>query len=327
MCPLCATTAALTAVTWTTALATWGIGLTGLITARRQHSRAGFSGAWVTDRIQTEERKMSIDQPRGETPLVVSKAEWRAARIALLAREKELTARKDRLAAERRSLPWVRVEKNYVFEGPAGPATLSQLFEGRSQLFIKHFMLGPGQAQHCVGCSLEVDHLAGIRVHLEHHDLTYAVVARAPIGEIERLKRKMGWHFTWVSSYGNDFNFDFNVSFTDAQLAAGRGYYNFREVEVNAAMADLSGDSVFIKDGAGQIYHTYSAYGRGGEQFLGIYAYLEATPKGRAENGPHQSLTDWVRPHNMYDRGGMVEGTGRYHAADCGCAVHRGAGA
>jgi len=266
---------------------------------------------------------MSNDEPRRQAPRIASREEWRAARIALLAKEKELTAMKDRLAAERRSLPWVRVDKDYVFDGPLGPVTLSQLFEGRSQLFIKHFMKGPGQAHQCVGCSLEVDHLAGIRVHLEHHDLTYAVVARAPIEEIEKLKRKMGWDFTWVSSYRNDFNFDFNVSFSDSEIALGRGYYNFGEVNVSPGMIDLSGDSVFVKDDEGQVYHTYSAYARGGEQFLGIYAYFDATPKGRDENGPYHSLPDWARPHNMYDRGGMVEGTGRYHAADCGCAAHR----
>jgi predicted dithiol-disulfide oxidoreductase (DUF899 family) len=169
---------------------------------------------------------MKTDPPNG--PLrIASREEWRAARIALLQKEKALTAMKDALAAERRALPWVRIEKDYVFDGANGPVTLSELFEGRSQLFIKHFMMGPGQSQQCVGCSLEVDHLAGIRVHLEHHDVTYAVVARAPIEEIERLKRKMGWDFTWVSSYRNDFNFDFNVSFTAAEIALGLGRYNF----------------------------------------------------------------------------------------------------
>jgi predicted dithiol-disulfide oxidoreductase (DUF899 family) len=276
------------------------------------------SAALAANRI--EEREVNTDQSRGQAPRIVSRGEWLAARIALLAGEKELTAMKDRLTAERRRLPWVRVDQDYVFDGPSGAVTLSQLFDGRSQLFIKHFMLGPGQAQHCVGCSLEVDHLAGIRVHLEHHDLSYAVVARAPIQEIEQLRKKMGWDFTWVSSFANDFNFDFNVSFTDAQLAAGRGFYNFREV--SPGMADLSGDSVFVKDEAGQVYHTYSTYGRGGEQFLGTYAYLDATPKGRAENGPHRSLADWARPHNMYGRGGTVEGTGRYHAEGCSCAAH-----
>jgi predicted dithiol-disulfide oxidoreductase (DUF899 family) len=264
---------------------------------------------------------MNTDHPSGPVR-IASREDWRTARIALLEKEKALTAMKDALAAERRALPWVRVEKDYLFDGPTGRVTLSELFEGRSQLFIKHFMMGPGQSQQCVGCSLEVDHLAGIRVHLENHDVTYAVVARAPIEEIERLKRKMGWDFTWVSSYRNDFNFDFNVSFSDAEIALGRGLYNFREVEVNPGMIDLSGDSVFIKDEGGEIFHTYSTYGRGGEQFLGIYGYFDVTPKGRAENGPFHSLPDWARPHNMYGRGGTVTGMGRYHPADCGCTAH-----
>jgi predicted dithiol-disulfide oxidoreductase (DUF899 family) len=264
---------------------------------------------------------MNTDQSRGPVR-IASREEWLAARIALLEKEKALTAMKDTLAAERRALPWVRVETNYVFDSPTGPVTLSELFAGRSQLFIKHYMLGPGQSHQCVGCALEVDHLAGIRVHLEHHDVAYSVVARAPIEEIERLKRNMGWDFTWVSSYRNDFNFDFNVSFSDAEIALGRGLYNFREVDVNPGMIDLSGNSVFVKDEVGDIFHTYSAYGRGGEQFLGVYGYLDVTPKGRAENGPYHSLPDWVRPHNMYGHGGTVTGMGRYHAADCGCAAH-----
>ena len=264
---------------------------------------------------------MNTDHPN-DPPRVASRQDWLTARVALLEKEKALTAMKDALAAERRALPWVHVEKDYVFEGPTGPVTLSELFAGRSQLFIKHFMMGPGQSQQCVGCSLEVDHLAGIRVHLENHDLSYAVVARAPIEQIERLKRKMDWDFTWVSSYRNEFNFDFNVSFSDAEIALGRGLYNFREVEVNPGMIDLSGDSVFIKDEGGKIFHTYSTYGRGGEQFLGIYGYLDVTPKGRAENGPYHSLPDWVRPRNMYGHGGTVTGMGRYHASDCGCTAH-----
>jgi predicted dithiol-disulfide oxidoreductase (DUF899 family) len=286
--------------------------------------QAGTSSVASEARIESnrEEREMSTDQFGGQPRRIVSREEWLAARLELLAREKELTAMKDHLALKRRRLPWVRIEKDYIFDGPAGAVTLSQLFDGRSQLFIKHFMMGPGQAQPCVGCSLEVDHLTGIRVHLEHHDLSYAVVARAPIREIEQLRKQMGWDFMWVSSFNNDFNFDFNVSFTDAQLAAGRGNYNFREE--NPGLADLSGNSVFVKDAAGQVYHTYSTFGRGGEQFLGVYAYLDATPKGRAENGPYHSLPDWARPHNMYGRGGTVESSGRYHAAGCSCAAHGG---
>src|SRR5258708_27893914 len=158
---------------------------------------------------------------------VVSRAEWLEARTGLLAEEKEFTRLRDRLSAEQRALPWVRVEKDYVFDGPSGKVTLAQLFDGRSQLFIKHFMMGPGQTRQCVGCSFEVDHVEGILVHLENHDVSYAAVARAPIEEIEAVRKRMGWRFTWVSSYTSDFNYDFNVSFTEEQIAAGEGPYNF----------------------------------------------------------------------------------------------------
>jgi predicted dithiol-disulfide oxidoreductase (DUF899 family) len=158
---------------------------------------------------------------------VVSQAEWIVARKQLLAKEKEFTRQQDALNAERRGLPWVKIEKEYVFDGPSGKVTLAQLFDGRSQLFVKHFMIGPGQKQHCVGCSLEVDHLTGLLPHLENHDVSYAAVARAPIGEIEAFRNRMGWRFNWVSSYHNDFNYDFNVSFKPENMAAGTAFYNF----------------------------------------------------------------------------------------------------
>src|SRR5438309_7141668 len=180
------------------------------------------------------------------TNRIVSREEWLAARTELLAKEKELTRLRDRLAAERRALPWVKVEKNYVFDGPSGKVSLADLFAGRSELFIKHFMLGPGQPGQCVGCSLEVDHLEGILVHLENHDVTYAVVARAPIEEIEAVRNRMGWRFRWVSSYHSDFNYDFNVSFTPQEIAAGRAFHNYEYGD--PGLEDLSGDSVFFKD-------------------------------------------------------------------------------
>jgi predicted dithiol-disulfide oxidoreductase (DUF899 family) len=254
-------------------------------------------------------------------PRIVSQAEWLEARKVLLVKEKELTRFRDRLAAERRALPWVKVEKRYVFDAPHGKVTLADLFDGRSQLFIKHFMMGPGQASQCVGCSLEVDHVEGLLGHLQNHDVSYAVVARAPIAEIETVRERMGWRFTWVSSYHSEFNYDFRVSFTPQQIATGRASYNYEDV--NPGLEDLSGDSVFVRDQAGQIFHTYSTYGRGGEEFLGIYRYLDATPKGRDENGPYNTLADWVRPKNMYGKGGVVEGSGRYHQAACGCRVHQ----
>jgi predicted dithiol-disulfide oxidoreductase (DUF899 family) len=202
----------------------------------------------------------------------------------MLKKEKELTHARDQLVTERQKLPWVKVEKEYIFDAPEGKVTLADLFDRRSQLFIKHFMMAPGQIGQCVGCSLEVDHIDGLLVHLENHDVTYAVVARAPIEEIEAVRKRMGWRFRWVSSFHSDFNYGFNVSFTPEQIAAGRAFHNYEYKD--PGLEDLSGDSAFFKDKAGQIYHTYSTFGRGGEEFLGIYRYLEATPKGRNENGP-----------------------------------------
>jgi predicted dithiol-disulfide oxidoreductase (DUF899 family) len=254
---------------------------------------------------------------------IVMKADWIEARRALLAKEKELTRLRDRLAEERRALPWLKIEKAYVFDGPKGKVTLSQLFDGRSQLFIKHFMMGPGALTQCVGCSFEVDHVEGILAHLNNHDVTYAVVARAPIEEIEAVKKRMGWNFPWVSSYHCDFNYDFDVSFTREQMSSGRALYNFGPApEWAAGLEDLSGDSVFFKDGDGQIYLTYATFGRGGEDFLMAYKILDVMPKGREEDGPYHSLADWVRPHDRYAHGGMVEPNGRYHAPSCGCSIH-----
>jgi predicted dithiol-disulfide oxidoreductase (DUF899 family) len=251
---------------------------------------------------------------------IVSQKEWLVARKALLMKEKELTKLRDQLSEERRALPWVKVEKSYVFDAPEGKVTLAQLFDGRSQLFVKHFMMGPRQDGQCVGCSFEVDHVEGILVHLENHDVTYVAVARAPIEEIEVVRKRMGWRFKWVSSYHSDFNYDFNISFRPEDVAAHGAYYNYRYTD--PGLEDLSGDSVFFKDDSGQIYHTYSTYGRGGEEFLGTYRFLDVTPKGRNENGPYHSLADWVRLRDMYGKGGTVEGNGRYHAPSCACTHH-----
>jgi predicted dithiol-disulfide oxidoreductase (DUF899 family) len=263
----------------------------------------------MNTQITTSEKTDRLSQHE-----IVPRAEWLAARKELLRREKEFTRLRDQLSAQRRALPWVKIEKEYVFDAPEGKVTLADLFDGRSQLFIKHFMLGPGQTTQCVGCSLEVDHIEGILPHLENHDVTYAVVARAPIEEIEAVRKRMGWRFRWVSSCHSDFNYDFNVSFTREQVAAGHALYNYGKApEWAGELEDLSGNSVFYKDEAGQIFHTYSTFGRGGEEFLGIYRFLDATPKGREENGPYHSLADWARPRNMYDKGGTVEANGRYH--------------
>jgi predicted dithiol-disulfide oxidoreductase (DUF899 family) len=239
---------------------------------------------------------------------VVSRDEWLAARKQLLTKEKELTRLRDQINADRHALPWVKVEKPYVFDGPNGRQTLADLFDGRSQLIVKHFMLGPDWEEGCVGCSFELDHVEGALVHLEHHDVSYAVVSRAPLPKIEAFKKRMGWRVNWVSSYGSDFNYDFHVSFKKEELANGEAYYNY-EMR-NVGIDELSGRSVFYKDPAGDIFHTYSSYGRGGEMFLGTYHFLDITPKGRDEtiNG---NLTDWVRHHDRYEEG---DGKARCHA-------------
>jgi predicted dithiol-disulfide oxidoreductase (DUF899 family) len=227
----------------------------------------------------------------------VSREEWLAARRALLAKEKAHLRAQDALARERRDLPWVRVDKNYVFEGPDGRETLADLFAGRSQLIVKHFMLGPGWKEGCIGCSFGADQLTGSYVHLINHDVMLVAVSRAPYAEIAPFHKRMGWPFKWVSSNGNDFNFDYHVSFTEEDKARGKGFYNF---EMRDYMHDeLPGYSVFCKDEAGDIFHTYSVYARGTEQVGTAYGFLDVTPKGRNES-PGGNLGDWVRHHDKY---------------------------
>jgi predicted dithiol-disulfide oxidoreductase (DUF899 family) len=226
--------------------------------------------------------------------VTVSRDEWIAARKALLQREKEFTRERDRIAAARRDLPWVRIDKPYVFQTPNGEKTLANLFDGRSQLIVYHFMLGPDWKEGCVGCSFVADHVDGAEQHLRHHDVTFTSVSRAPLPEIEVYKKRMGWKFPWVSSFGSDFNYDFNVSFSKEDLAAGKVFYNFRMTDGHE---ELHGVSVFYKDEAGQVFHTYSSYARGLEDVLGTYMFLDITPKGRAE----ASTMDWVKRHDQYE--------------------------
>ena len=228
---------------------------------------------------------------------VVSRDQWLASRKQLLKKEKELTRARDRLSAERRELPWVKVEKEYVFDTPQGRKTLSDLFEGRSQLIVQHFMFGPDWEQGCVGCSFGADHVDAAWLHLRHHDVTFVAVARAPLAKLESYRKRMGWRFPLVSSLGSDFNFDYHVSFTKDELAKGKVEYNYELTE--GSMDELPGASVFFKDEAGSIYHTYSNYGRGGEEVLGAYMLLDLTPKGRNESGP----MDWVHRHDEYPDG------------------------
>jgi predicted dithiol-disulfide oxidoreductase (DUF899 family) len=245
---------------------------------------------------------------------IVSRDQWLQERTAFLAKEKEMTRLRDQLSAERRDLPWVKVEKTYVFDTPTGKQTLSDLFDDRTQLIIKHFMLAPGQKDGCVGCSFESDHADAALVHLENHDVSYVAVARAPLEEIEAFRKRMGWRFRWVSSFGSDFNYDFNVSFTPAQIADGTAVYNYRAGPL--PLEDLSGLSVFYKAADGAIYHTYSTFGRGAEERLGTYMLLDLTPNGRNENGPNFSLADWVRHHDRYGAPGHVSAVGRWVPAE-----------
>lgn len=231
--------------------------------------------------------------------IVVAKDQLLEARRVLLEQEKAHMKANDALKKKVRNLPWLRIERDYVFTTPDGERSLAELFRGRSQLFMKHFMMAPGQNWQCVGCSLECDHMNGILPHLEHHDISYVVVARAPIDEIEKVRRRMGWDFCWVSSFGSEFNYDMNVSFRPEQLKSGAARYNFRHYE--GEMTELSGNSVFYRDDAGDIYLTYQAFARGGEVFMGIFSFLDSVPKGREENGPNYSLTDWAKLHDAYE--------------------------
>jgi predicted dithiol-disulfide oxidoreductase (DUF899 family) len=228
----------------------------------------------------------------------VSREEWIAARKELLNKEKELSHLQDEVSRQRRELPWVKVEKEYIFETPEGRKTLAELFNGNSQLVVYHFMFGPGWKAGCVGCSFFSDHVDGANQHLAHHDVTFTAVSRAPLAEIEAYKRRMGWRFKWVSSSESDFNYDFHVSFRKDEIAAGEVYYNYEMYKTT--MEDLHGTSVFFKDDSGVVFHTYSAYARGDERGLGTYMFLDLTPKGRNETGPNFNLTDWVRRHDEY---------------------------
>jgi predicted dithiol-disulfide oxidoreductase (DUF899 family) len=227
--------------------------------------------------------------------LVVSRDEWRVARKQLLVREKEFTRARDRLSAERRALPWVKVEKPYVFDTPEGEATLADLFDGRSQLLVYHFMLTPGSDHICDGCALIADHVDAARMHFEHNDLSFVAIARAPLSQIEPVKKRMGWRFKWVSSHRNSFNYDYHVSFTKEQIASGDIDYNYGTTDY--ASEDLPGVSVFYQAETGNVFHTYSTYARGGDLLIGAYNFLDLTPKGRNET----TIMDWVRLHDEYD--------------------------
>jgi predicted dithiol-disulfide oxidoreductase (DUF899 family) len=227
---------------------------------------------------------------------VVSRAKWLAARKELLVKEKEMTRQLDALRAERRTLPWVRVEKTYVFNGPEGKRALADLFDGRSQLAIYHFMLTPGSHHICPGCSFISDHIDSARQHFVNADLSFAALSRAPMSQIEPIKKRMGWRFPWLSSHGGGFNYDFGVSFTLEDIAAGRAIYKYTTPVQSSE--DLHGTSIFARDDKGGIYHTYSTYARGSELMDGAFMWLDLTPKGRNEV---DGIMSWVRLHDEYE--------------------------
>jgi predicted dithiol-disulfide oxidoreductase (DUF899 family) len=230
------------------------------------------------------------------SPRIASREDWLAERKWLLQQERELTHLRDKINARRRQLPWVKVEQNYVFDGADGEVTLADLFEHRSQLIVYHFMLTPGSDHLCGGCSFLSDHIDAARQHFEHADLSFAAISRAPYTQIAPVQRRMGWRFTWVSSFRNSFNYDYGVSFTDEQVAKRKTNYNFGTTD--DAYADLPGTSVFAKDASGAVFHTYSSYARAGETLIGAFNWLDLVPKGRNENG----TMSWVRLHDEYDK-------------------------
>jgi predicted dithiol-disulfide oxidoreductase (DUF899 family) len=269
---------------------------------------------------------VTLSKPQNRKPEhpVVPLDEWIAARRELLKKEKEATRILDQLSAERRQLPWMKVTKNYVFDGPGGKVTLAELFAGRNQLVVYHFMFGPDWQEGCPSCSFVSDHFDGTLPHLAARDVTMAAVSRAPLAKIAEFQKRMGWRFPWVSSFGGDFNTDFHVSFTPEELAQGQVNYNYKMQEFPSA--DAPGLSVFTKDAAGDVFHTYSTYGRGLELLMSTYRVLDVVPKGRDEDGLGFAM-EWVRYHDRYETNEFADGdkpywpeTGSPASAGCGCA-------
>lgn len=243
-----------------------------------------------------------MDQMSANTGLsnhpVAPREAWLASRKALLEREKDYTRLGDEISAARRALPWVAVDKNYVFEGADGRQSLSDLFAGRSQLFVYHFMLAPGWQEGCKSCSYVADHFDGTLPHLAARDVTLVAVSRAPFAEISVFRSRMGWRFPWVSSAGSDFNYDFGVAFTQAEIDADKRIYNYGSIA--PPIEDLPGVSVFFKAADGTIYHTYSTYGRGLDEVMNTYNILDMMPKGRDEDRNQHTMA-WLRHHDRYE--------------------------
>jgi len=247
---------------------------------------------------------------------IVSPAEWLAARKKLLAKEKEYTHLRDALAAERQALPWVRIEENYLFDAPGGKKSLSELFDGRSQLAVYHFMFGPEAAQGCSSCSMVGDGIDGVLPHLQQRDVSFTAVSRAPLAKIEAFQHRMGWRFPWVSSNGTTFNQDFRVSFSREELASGK-IYNYGTM--GFGQEEAPGFSVFAKDTSGNVYHTYSTYARGLEELLGVYFFLDRVPAGRNEASMTPHAMAWVRHHDRYETRSAAP---KHSAAAADCCAH-----
>ena len=250
---------------------------------------------------------MTATQP--DTTRVASREEWLTARKALLQQEKELTYRREEIARARRELPRVRVEKDYTFESNDGTVRLSDLFQGRSQLLIYHFMFHPDWVEGCASCSYVADHFGGMLPHLAARDVTFAVVSRARLEHLQAFKRRMGWNFTWVSAHDSEFNWDYGVSFTPELLATGKASYNFEPLPREAPPGmplELPGASVFYKDENGAVYYTYSTYARGLDALVGTYQWLDLVPKGRDEAGLKHTM-EWVRHHDRYDQSYQID--------------------
>jgi len=269
---------------------------------------------------------LNMQPMTGETDLataVVPPAEWLAARKELLRKEKEFTRLRDEISRQRRALPRERVEKKYSFDGPRGKKTLTDLFGGRSQLIVYHFMFGPGWKEGCPSCSFLADTFDGAVVHLAQRDVSFVAISRATVPEIEAFKKRMGWQFKWGSSFANDFNHDYHVSFSQEERAQGKVYYNYEITEF--LPEEGPGTSVFYKNKAGEVFHTYSSYGRGLDPMIGTYNWLDLTPKGRDEDGLAFSMA-WVRHHDKYVEGQLVDAKKTYEQpakVDASCCAEK----
>jgi len=230
-------------------------------------------------------------------PTIVSPQKWLTARLALLRQEKAFDRVRDQLSARRRTLPWVKVDQDYVFTTPAGKKTLAELFAGRGQLIVYHFMLGPDWEEGCRGCSFVSDHFDGAIAHLGARDVTLTAVSSAPLKKLTAFKKRMGWKFPWVSAHGSAFNHDYGVTFAPEEIAAGKVNYNYALRKVG--IEELPGLSVFARDKAGNVYHTYSTYARGLDLLIGAYNLLDLVPKGRDEDA--EMPMKWVKHHDRYE--------------------------